>query len=610
MFGRGNLRIYINGIPRSQDDLKLLQPLDIDKIEIIRNVGVEYESNVGAVIRIKTKKRRDEKYHVSISDIFQFRSIYLNNRSNVRLYLGNSEKFTQYISLVNDFSKHKGHSTSSSYTYFDDYTNSQLRDNHSRGKRTGPWLSYFMNYSINNDTDLGVQCSGSLYNHWEQINGNWDYNDKTGAFNRDIETKTILSRISLNYKQKINNTGELSIIADHVIRNTDKTTDVKESAADWKANNITDSDNKGNAFSITPEYKTTWKKYTYSTGLKYILLNSKSATEFRPSMNVDHTQLSEYTASAYMVFDADLSFIEIKSGIRMEYTNSDIRSDNELNNLSRDFFNWIPYISLSGKPNEHINLTTYYRQGLSRPSLNRLNSTVNYIDSLLYSIGNPRLKPVVTDVFGFSAGIYKFDFSLEYSIHKNNIISERIPDSENPNILIDTYDNTKEKNSNLTVGISYSFNNPVFTNMTGLYYTKQFNVNMPFRNEIVRFNKPKYNFKTSGNVKIFKNTSLNYDYSYNNGGDSNYTRTNTLRNRLDLTVVQFLMNRKLMISFAVDDVFNNKKRNMTTYYTGNTVVTDDRSHFNSRFVIFSLRYNWGVNKSIQQKSSNSEIGRL
>jgi hypothetical protein len=467
-----------------------------------------------------------------------------------------------------------------------------------------------MNYSINNDTDLGVQCSGSLYNNWRQVNGNWDYNDKTGELNRDTETKTVLSNISLNYRQKINNTGELSVIADYAIRNTDITTEVEESAADWKLNNITDADNKGNAFSITPEYKTTWKKYTYSTGLKYILLNSKSATEFRPSTNVVHTKLSEYAAGVYMVFDANLSFVDIKSGIRMEYTNSDIRSDDELNNLSRDYFNWIPYISLNGKPNEHISLSAYYRQRLNRPDISILNSTVNYVDSLSYTTGNPRLKPSVADVFGFSAGIYKFDFSLDYSIYRDNIVSERIPDSENPNILIDTYVNTKEKNSALTVSISYSFNNPVFTNMTSLNYRKQFNVNMPFRNEIIRFNKPTYYFATSGNVKIFKNTNLNYNYSYNNGGDSNYTRTNTLRNRLDLAAVQFFMNRRLMISFAVSDVFNNKEYNTTAYYTGNTVVTNDSSYFNSRYVTFSLRYNWGVNKSIQQKSSNSEIGRL
>jgi hypothetical protein len=82
MFGKSNLRIYINDMEtRSNAELKSLQPTNIDKIEIIRNVGSEYDSNVDAVIKIKTKKRRDEKIHISMNDVVEIKH-YLDNSSD------------------------------------------------------------------------------------------------------------------------------------------------------------------------------------------------------------------------------------------------------------------------------------------------------------------------------------------------------------------------------------------------------------------------------------------------------------------------------------------------------------------------------------------------
>lgn len=205
------------------------------------------------------------------------------------------------------------------------------------------------------------------------------------------------SIINLNYRLKIRTKGELSVVSDFVIQNSDETNSIKETTTYWNANNIIVSDNRGKVFSITPAYKINGQQFKYSAGLKYSDLNSKSVTEFRPSMNIDHTQLSEHMSGAYMIFDADLSFIDIKSGLRMEYTNSKIRSSDESNNLNRDYLNLIPNISVNSEINEHLNLAMYYRRTLQRPSISTLSSTVTYRDSLTYVTGNPRLKPEITD---------------------------------------------------------------------------------------------------------------------------------------------------------------------------------------------------------------------
>jgi hypothetical protein len=614
MFGRSSLLIYINGMQaRTGDEYKSLQPGDIEKIEIIRNVGSEYDANVDAVIKIKTKKRREEKYHVSVSDALEA-ARYLYNSSSLSLYLGGSEKLSQYITLSNNTGKSRERHKSQVYTYLDGYTYLNSRNDYDiyHYKNTG--LFYSLNWAINRDAELGIQYSGRFSGLLDRVDGTRFYDDgttnQTVKLNSDERNRTNTSIFNLNYRQKAGNTGELSVIADCMLRNNVETNDIQESATGWNAHNTIDSDNEGQVFSITPEYKITGKKLKYSAGLKYSYLNSNSTMKFRSSTDAVHT--SEHLTGAYMTLDASLSFINIKVGVRAEYTNSGIRSGDGSDNLNREYFYPVPNISLSRDLNENINLTAYYRRTLSRPNISRLQSTVTYRDSLYYKTGNPHLKPAITDMFGFNAVIYKFDFTLEYRTFRDRITFDNIPDSENPNRTIGTYTNLKEKHNELAVGVSRSFNHRIFTNMTSFYYTRQFNLSMPFRDEIIRFNRPRCAFKTSGDITVFKNTSLTYAFLYRNGGDWDFMRWNKPFSCLDLTVSQYMMNRKLLVSFSVEDVFNKYKVNRwTQYHNGNIVYTQDSDALDSRFAVFRIRYNWGVQKSIRQKSSDTDhINRL
>jgi hypothetical protein len=614
MFGKRNLLIYINGMQsRSDDEYKSLQPGDIDKIEIIRNVGSEYDANVDAVIKIKTRKRRTEKFHVSISDALET-AYYLYNNPSVSLYLGGNEKISQYITFGNNLGKYRDHHKSYIFTYFDDYTHSNSRDDYNVNKYEWYGLFYSVNCSTGKDSELGVQYSGRFSGFSGQVNGTRIYDDETTQQTVNLyseeEIKINSSTINLNYKQKVNNTGELSVIADYMIKDYNGPIGVKESSGDRTANNIIDNDNKGRVFSITPKYQTNWKKITYGAGLKYSYLNNESSSGFRSSPDLQQT--SEHTAGAYMTFGADLSSVKLKSGVRAEYTSSDILYDDELNSLHKNYFNLVPNISLGIEPNGRLSLAAYYHRRLQRPGISALSSIMRYRDSLTYLTGNPRLSPEITDVFGFNAVFYKFDFSLEYHIYRDEITFENIPDSENPNRTISTYINLKEKYSDLNLNLSYSFNHPVFTNMTSVSYVKQCNLSMSFEDEIIIFNKPTYHFQTSGDVKIFKNTSLDYSFRYRSAGHSGTTRYNKPASNFSLTVSQYMMNRNLLISFSVEDIFNKNKRNRwTQYHNGNIIYTQDSDALDSRYAIFYIRYNWGIQKSIQRKRSDTDhINRL
>jgi outer membrane receptor protein involved in Fe transport len=405
----------------------------------------------------------------------------------------------------------------------------------------------------------------------------------------------------------------LSVIADYAIKNANETVDITESSIGGNANNFINNDNNGKVISITPVYKIAWKKYYGNIGAKYSYLNSHSLTKWRSRLNEDYSQVSEHAGGAYMIFGAHLPFADIRSGLRLEYTSSEIQYEEQSNNLTRNYLNLFPNLSISKKVNNHFSLTAYYRRTISRPKIDHLSTTVIYRDSLYYQTGNPRLKPSYTDALNFTVNWRAFDLSLGYRIAKDKSTWEFIPDSSNPDRTIYTQDNMKEKTKVFTAELSHLFAHRVFNSITTITCEK-YNLSLLFNNEIIRFNKPVYSIKHSGNLKIFKNTNLDYEFDYSTPGDEGYIQFNKLRGRFEAGISQHLFDRKLMISFYVYHILENNKRNnrWTSYSINNNIAVrqDDRNP-DGRYVAVTVRYNFGRRKSIQQKTSDTDhIGRL
>jgi outer membrane receptor protein involved in Fe transport len=313
---------------------------------------------------------------------------------------------------------------------------------------------------------------------------------------------------------------------------------------------------------------------------------------------------------AYMTIEAELSFADIQSGIRTEYTNSAIQYDNGQNNLNTGYWDIFPHISVSRKVNEHLNLTAYYKRMISRPSLMLLNSEIIYIDSLTYSTGNPHLKPSVNDNVNLNVNFYNLDFLIALELSRNSILWENIQDSSNPNITVNTFGNAKDTRKKMQLGISYSFNHPIFNSLTSINYSKSSTSRIPLRNEIMVLNKPEYSFKTSGDIKILKHTNFAYSFSYTGLMDSDNTRRKA-SGYTSVAIRQHLMNRKLMIALSVRDIFKQAKSIEWINYSNNVSRANHSSDPDSRYVTLTVRYNWGVNRSIQRKRSDTDhIGRI
>jgi hypothetical protein len=126
----------------------------------------------------------------------------------------------------------------------------------------------------------------------------------------------------------------------------------------------------------------------------------------------------------------------------------------------------------------------------------------------------------------------------------------------------------------------------------------------------LKCNKPTYTFRILGNIKITKNTNFNSSFSYTSPEDSENTRRSS-RSNLSATITQHFMKRKLMTLLSIYDIFEGSKNQRVTSYSNNIISVRNILSPDTRYVSFTVRYNWGKNKRIQRKTSDTDqIGRM
>jgi hypothetical protein len=246
MFGKDRILIRLNNMKiHSAEELKSLQPADIDRIEIIRGAGAEYDADIDAVIIIKTRRKRNERIFVSLNEELELNH-YTSNGVNLSLYAGISERLSQYFTFGNSAIRSRGHSCSHIRTYLGDNMNRNFRDDYPVWKIHGNNLFYSLNLAISKKDDMGVQYSGFFGNNVKERTGTrLIYHDealkKTVNLHGVEKAEPHSSTVNLNYKRKINDAAELSVIADYLIKNTRATADITESSSDGSANTFIDS---------------------------------------------------------------------------------------------------------------------------------------------------------------------------------------------------------------------------------------------------------------------------------------------------------------------------------------------------------------------------------
>lgn len=268
------------------------------------------------------------------------------------------------------------------------------------------------------------------------------------------------------------------------------------------------------------------KKNEIEVGGKYILRFNDSRTDrylqndFSDEWQPDNDGRNDinYVQHVYAVYGSYLhrfNLMNLKMGVRCEGTHNDARvyTDTERLGFSTNYFNIIPYLSLTFKSEGGNNYRISYTQRISRPGIGYLNPYVDDSDPEHIIYGNPRLKSVVTHNLSanFTKNTKRWTWVNGLSTKFSSQQVSRYTDINDDGIFETTYRNIgRYWNSGVNTSFSYRFENRSSINVSGMFgYARVQAESENLNNEGLT-----YSATLSTSIALFKNTFANVYVAY------------------------------------------------------------------------------------------------
>ena len=232
-----------------------------------------------------------------------------------------------------------------------------------------------------------------------------------------------------------------------------------------------------------------------------------------------------------------------------------------------------------------------YKRSIQRPDYQNLNPFRFYYNDNNLLVGNPNLKPQIEDHIVVGTTIFDiFTFEAYYNSQKNKIFVLPRQDGDN-NLLIFTP-------LNLDTTIDYGFDFEVsfyptkewsFYFVTSFYNIKNETV---FDNTFINQDKWSNYSQLQNDFTFLSDRSLNVNFTvYFAGSYLNGFRVIDDRWVSSLSASKSIMNKKVIISLSVENIFNAQDYNYLTRYLNqyNFIHTN----VDERFIRLGFRYNFG-----------------
>ncbi len=609
IFGKGSPQIYIDGkLIKSNADLELLPSSDIKTIEVDKTPSSEYGASVNAVIRIETKTIKDNTLNAQIYNTSHFARKF-NNRSGIKLnsQIGKLNIFASYL-----FGK------GAAKNYFEEFD-----------------YNYFENYIIKNNSDK-IDVHNSLYHNVitgvkfkiddkKSIDFQYGYNNKNGDCNslrnqritNSTQTNQILREINnlsdeksnnhnftLFYNQKFRKSNEFTSTFDFVNLSYDENTTINEKVNTARKTSYIFNKNNNQILSFKTDFIFgLFKDINSKFGVKVSNVRSDGESVLRHTSDIKtDNDINDLIAAGYLNLSKQLDKIEISLGLRNEFTKNTVFQDN-INVIDSSYNNLFPSFMLDYTISDNFSITLDYAKKISRPTFKEMNPRYIYVDSLAYYIGNPLLKPTITDNLSLSFLIFgSLNISSEFIFYKNESITTALKDETNPAILKYTYVNIPES-KHLAFDASYGYN----WDKSSLYFGTGIDfpfLEVPYMNGYRKIRKPMwyayayYDYSFNKYLYAYSNTM------YQSGFEDNMTIFEDYFN-MSVGLQVKLLNKKLVFSFDVNDIFNTSDIEWIDKY--GTIENGQTPDYDLRYLRVSVKYYFNnFIKKFEDKSSISD----
>ncbi|MDR3339351.1 MAG: outer membrane beta-barrel family protein [Candidatus Symbiothrix sp.] len=434
VLGAGNAEIYLN--KQKVQDPSILQSLrsqDIKTVEILKNPGAKYASDVNAVIIINTQKN-DRKSALSITQLLQqqnklssYTGINLNHANgptdlNLNIAYSNTNMETQSNDKIQVFDKLNPSETNddANINYHSDYIRMGLGMNSELGKKA--------NIGFTTNLNMGLMNNEVLSNGLKHFQGNSATFDSPTNANSIV--KPLKSTTNLYYSGKIKTTS-INITDNFLLGRNYNTFEYAE-----KLNNVsvaTDGKQKFLMNSLLISFNspcTEGGNLEYGIELTHSINNnifSYSQEQIETEMENSEINHTQTLYAGYLAYRYNVKSFSIYGGLRYTYEIPAYKENNisiKKGQYSPSVFS--PSLSIS-YDKENINAELSYRRTLSKPSYSSLNNFIVYESRYTYQQGNPLLDNQIKDMYSFNGMHKNFKLSFTYNAYKNSITSMLFP---------------------------------------------------------------------------------------------------------------------------------------------------------------------------------------
>lgn len=617
VFGKGTAAIYINNRKlRDNNELQRLSPNEISKVEIIRNPGAEYDSNIPAVIKIILKRPNAKgcgaqvstygrlgrefsdtelvaiNYNTSLVDFF-----FEASNSSIRMNTDQLNNSTIYLNhnLWNMSSDMPGWK-SSYYDYaLTGGMNFYQSSRHQFGTRwnytddTSRYAGFTNNTMLYNGLPFEKLKAQTLSNSgYRQVNGNMYYIGTLNYSFKILFNSDFVGRTAHNNESTLEN-GEKT--PPHTNLNTGTTDYILWSGkliVKWQACN----------------------RLGLSFGMDGYLIDQNRKSHNSDDENIymqTRLKSQDLNSALFAECNFSLSTLQTNIGLRYETTKMDYR--NSFTNeqlLDKTFSHLYPNLSFS-LPLGKVNMSLSFTSKVSRPSFYQLRNGSEYFNRYLTTEGNPMLLPQYTDDMSFALQYNTFNAVMGYQRVKNYIQSINIIKEYYPLNVIRRPVNMPAY-SGFYLNFSYDkrigFWHPYLSaNITKTY----FNIKKENDSAVYEVGKKPFMTFSLGNWFYAGSWIFFADILYSTNGHireyHKYPQTNVMAG-----IIKYFFKKSLYISLQANNLLKSKEKE--TSYNSNEVFWTSKYKDNQTI---SLRIRYTFRNKIKYKgtsSAQSEIDRM
>ena len=614
VFAKGTPEIYINNKKvQNARELKQLKSTDIKSVDVITSPGAKYNAEVGAVIRIKTKKRQGDGISMEAYSQVQYNEKWTTyDDATVKYRTGGLEVFGNMM-INND-----NHSEDNTIT-----TDIRANGNHVNIVQACPsnfWYTMLggqigASYDFNDDNSIGFSytLNGSLYGRGtaqtqQTITRN---NALEGIVDQFIEMN-INDRpqheANIYYVGKVGKLG-IDFNGSWIWKKTVRDQASFEHSlqlADRTVTTYNENRNHMLAGKLVLTYPI-WKG-ELSAGTEMSRSNSHGIySNVEQVMAPSNDEIKESNVAGFAEYKLKLGDWSLNGGLRYETVTSDYYSFGQYQTEpSRKYHDLFPNISVGWQKNKW-GIQLGYNKRISRPNYQALNSNVQYDNRYEYGGGNPLLRPTIKQNLDLNVTYSWLNFTAGYSYNKDLRLNFGSLYQEGTEITIWTnrnFDKFESFNTSLTASPKFGFYSPTLT----LSYWQQ-NFDTQAYGLATKRNKPEWQINFRNWFTINKTTKamlyLHYSTSYDYGFNHNAHEFN-----INARVQKTFLDGNLTVALFANDIFRNLRERWTGYYPVSTMAKD--AYVYTQSVGVSLRYNFNATQSKYKGSGagTSEKNRL